>query len=406
MKKAQKSISLFIIFSFVFTLTSPVFSATGYINCSNITENSIGLRYDFRDGNDVSLFRGSTRINTWATTSGDYDDIRDDIEDLKRKIEDIAKDIEEILDSQDAVATFSRIPDGFRFTREMGYGTRGVDVRYMQIIFNADPQTRVATAGVGSSGQESDIFGNMTKNAVRRFQTKYASEILHPWNIQSPTGYAGMQTIKKLNKILEGKVIITRIPPEHASLLIGMLLDIKKEIDDLRKKIDNLRDRTPDSSGTFTDRNLSPNTIYTYYLRNGRTSTSPQIDSITCKTSEADDGNGNGNGNGSDDITGYVNCSTSTESSIRVNYSFSNGSNVSLFRGSSRLNTWVSSSYSGAYTDSNLSPNTSYTYYLRNGTSTTSPQIDAVFCYTRSDDSSGGFTCGDTVTDERDGITY
>ncbi len=373
----------------IFLLALSLFSASlvsalsprGYIDCYRSSENSITLNYDFRGGSNVSLFRGNTRINTWGPTDTvDTDDIRRDIENLRRKIDNIAREIEEILKGEDAVATFPGIPSGFRFMRELGYGTSGVDVRYMQIIFNADPQTRVAVAGVGSPGQESFMFGNMTKNAVRRFQQKYASEILYPWNIQAPTGYAGMQTIKKLNRILEGDVQIIRIPPRDSAHLISELQKIRDEINDLKRRIDNLDGGSSISKGTFTDTNLSSNTNYTYYLRDGRTSTSPQIDSITCRTNIGQDPDPDPDPN--NDVVGYINCSLNDENSIRLTYGFSNGSNVSLFRGSTRINSWVSSSSSGSFTDVNLSANTSYRYYLRNGISSTSPQIDTIFCYT------------------------
>ncbi len=403
MIKIQKIFGLVIVFCLFSISTTSASSPTGYIECSTRTENSIRLNYDFRGGNNVSLFRDNTRINTWdSSDEKDLEVIKRDIDDLKRKIEYIAKEIEEILKGDDAVATFTRIPPGFRFTRELGYGSVGEDVRYMEIIFNADPQTRIAVSGVSSPGQESDMFGNMTKNAVRRFQAKYAAEILHPWNTTVPTGYAGMQTIKKLNKILEGSTTIIRIPPTDAVLLTSMLLDIRKEINDLKRRIDDLNYTNGSASGIFTDTGLSPNTTYTYYLRDGRTTTSPRIDTVTCRTDVA---TVDPDPDPDQSTLGFVNCSANTANSIGLSYSFSNGNNVSLFRGSTRINSWASSASSGVFTDTNLSPNTSYTYYLRNGISSTSPQIGTITCKTNIAGPTP-FSCGDTLTDSRDNIKY
>src|SRR3989339_1118908 len=59
------------------------------------------------------------------------------------------------------------------FTRDLFSGCSGEDVRRLQQFLNTDTDTLVAAQGIGSSGQESDYFGDLTKRAVQRFQTKY-----------------------------------------------------------------------------------------------------------------------------------------------------------------------------------------------------------------------------------------
>lgn len=262
---------------------------------------------------------------TFASTEAQ---IRDDIERLRKDIESLVEDVSLALQSKEAVVSFPRIPPHFRFYRQMGFGASGIDVMYMQIIFNSDPQTRVAVTGPGSPGQESASFGNLTRNALNRFQAKYAVEILHPWNITVPTGYAGMQTIKKLNRILDGEVIITVIPPSHNDALLARILEIKREIARLREMIDNL-------------------------------------------------GTGGGTGDGS------IVCTDITSSSITVNFQYFGSSAVSIFRENRLLDSWTASySGSGTYRDENLNEGTTYTYFLREGSTTSSKLIDSATCNT------------------------
>lgn len=99
-------------------------------------------------------------------------------------------------------------------------GSRGDDVLELQKILNEDSDTRIAISGVGSPGFESSYFGTLTKNAVAKFQNKYASEILISG--QTPTGFVGPNTRKKLNFLLSKKNISINplpIPLPSANIL-------------------------------------------------------------------------------------------------------------------------------------------------------------------------------------------
>ncbi|MGH9463568.1 MAG: peptidoglycan DD-metalloendopeptidase family protein [Vicinamibacteria bacterium] len=59
------------------------------------------------------------------------------------------------------------------FARDLSEGCSGPDVKQLQRLLNADPETRVASSGAGSPGQETESFGAKTKGAVQRFQKKH-----------------------------------------------------------------------------------------------------------------------------------------------------------------------------------------------------------------------------------------
>lgn len=85
-------------------------------------------------------------------------------------------------------------------TRAFVIGSRGEDVRTLQIILNSSSDTRVAASGVGSPGQETSLYGALTRAAVQKFQIK------HGIAKQGGVGYGivGPATRAKLNAILSG----------------------------------------------------------------------------------------------------------------------------------------------------------------------------------------------------------
>lgn len=83
----------------------------------------------------------------------------------------------------------------------MDKGATGNDVRNLQKLLNEKGFT-VATEGPGSKGNETNLFGFATKEALIKFQEAHAEEILVPAGLTKGTGFFGEYTRKYVNSII------------------------------------------------------------------------------------------------------------------------------------------------------------------------------------------------------------
>jgi len=158
--------------------------------------------------------------------------------------------------------------------RDLNQGMTGEDVRSLQIFLNTDRDTRVALSGPGSVGQESTYFGSLTREAVIKFQEKYATDVLFPIGLSKGTGYVGAMTMRKINSIPQAEKFIFQAD-KSITPNIAVVVPIDKQIDIYQTdgKFNNIRDEvmtkinnavanrtTPDIN--FDSYKLDPNLVF------------------------------------------------------------------------------------------------------------------------------------------------
>ncbi|HQF44163.1 MAG TPA: hypothetical protein PK073_14730, partial [Ignavibacteriaceae bacterium] len=123
------------------------------------------------------------------------------IEELEARVAELRAMISELqlrLRSQQALA-YQGIPVNFTFKNDLKYGMTSDEVKHLQIILKTEIGSPTYPEDVPATGW----FGPITKAAVIKFQEKYKSEILTPWNLAAGTGLVGSTTRAKLNSLLK-----------------------------------------------------------------------------------------------------------------------------------------------------------------------------------------------------------
>jgi uncharacterized membrane protein YgcG len=87
----------------------------------------------------------------------------------------------------------------YAFERDLGIGTKGQDVKLLQVLLNSDKRTMIAVSGTGSQGQETTLFGPATKDAIKRFQALFIEYV------GVANGRFGPKTRTVMNAICNGE---------------------------------------------------------------------------------------------------------------------------------------------------------------------------------------------------------
>lgn len=83
------------------------------------------------------------------------------------------------------------------FSGGMAKGQSSADIKRLQVLLNSDPDTRIASAGAGSPGSETELFGSLTEKAIEKFQEKYGIAKKG----DAGYGYVGPKTRAKINEV-------------------------------------------------------------------------------------------------------------------------------------------------------------------------------------------------------------
>jgi len=113
---------------------------------------------------------------------------------LEATIAEIQKQIIEITAKINAILQQNN--PGEKINQNLYLGMQNNQVKYLQEFLKTQGQS------IYPEGLITGYFGILTKNAVIRFQNKYADEILHPLDLFSGTGFVGLLTRNKINQLI------------------------------------------------------------------------------------------------------------------------------------------------------------------------------------------------------------
>ncbi len=170
----------------------------------NEKEREDGL-FSLIDNLEIFSFRVEGEI-AYIELDIDWDSVREEAQNQIKKTLTQFNSIAEVRESKKERAVtvvVEGVPEDFFFERELKEGMEGEDVKYLEMILNADPDTMIAETGPGSPGEEAGVFSGAVTNAVMIFQRKYDSEILEPAGLILSSGVVDEYTRDKLNAILE-----------------------------------------------------------------------------------------------------------------------------------------------------------------------------------------------------------
>ena len=111
---------------------------------------------------------------------------------LQEKIAELIKQIQKIIETKEKLNSNPQ-QQCFYFSKYFKFGDRGEEIKKIQTFLNEQGFFNHSVTG---------FFGEVTKQAIKDFQSKYSEEILKPWGHTTPTGRWYKTTISKANKLI------------------------------------------------------------------------------------------------------------------------------------------------------------------------------------------------------------
>ncbi len=160
--------------------------------------------------------------------------IQQRVSDFLKETEKIASDFANIPDKVTRVVPITGVPADFSFQNDLRERATGLAVKHLQVVLNADPETRVASSGGGAPGRETNYFGPGTRSALIRFQQKHGI---------SATGFFGSQTRAKMNEILRNGLVFSEEPKQQIEEIRGRLIQAIREFQRIREEYRELKEK-------------------------------------------------------------------------------------------------------------------------------------------------------------------
>jgi len=113
------------------------------------------------------------------------------------------KDIDtgEMIGAQNKLTDKKHATTNIVFTRNLRLGDRGTDVKALQQFLNRTTNHKIANQGPGSLGQETEFFGRLTYEALKKYQETHKEKILTPLGLSNGTGIFGPSTRAFVNSL-------------------------------------------------------------------------------------------------------------------------------------------------------------------------------------------------------------
>ena len=136
----------------------------------------------------------STTTDSATTTQATTTDAT--IQTLRARIAELNAMIDQLKAQLARIAGPSQGANECVFAQDLQYNDKGENIRCLQTFLKEQGND------IYPEGLVTGYFGNLTKQAVIRFQEKYFDEILKPWGNKYGTGFVGPTTRAKINEIL------------------------------------------------------------------------------------------------------------------------------------------------------------------------------------------------------------